>query len=101
MSPRSWTSSRVLASLIFVGLVTASGARASGSIDHFRAGRQSWLEKDWDTAARQFSLALSDSLPFSVRIDALFYRANALARLHECARVAEDVSTLHSLGAAG
>lgn len=100
MWPRARLCIRVLFAVFLGALVSGPGARASGPIDHYRAGRQAWLEKDWETAARQLSLALADSLPGLRRIDALFCRADALVHLHECARAAEDASALRSLGSA-
>ena len=100
MRPRSHplvTSS--LASVILLLAMRAGPAHASGASDYFRAGRQAWLEKDWGLAIRQFSLALAESLPASRRGDALFYRADALARVHDCGRAAADVSALRALGA--
>ena len=61
MRPHSRSLFRASTTLLLGALVLVTPARASGPMDHFRAGRQAWLEKDWGTAARELSLARDDT----------------------------------------
>lgn len=101
MRPHSRSLFRASTTLLLGALVLVTPARASGPMDHFRAGRQAWLEKDWETAARQFSLALDDTLSASRRLDALYCRADAFVHLHDCTRAGADAAALRAFGADG
>lgn len=83
--------------LVAVSSRLAEPARASSAVDAFRAGRQASMQGDWESAVRQFTLALADSIDPKRRADALFFRAEALAHLHECERASEDVTALRAL----